>query len=528
MKDWLKLIQITFMITYEYIFLQNFNIIKELNNGLLVQSEFESKIIDMKRKIIFLLVCLITTINVTWASKIVKENNTTKTKAPNIIFYLADDQDKYDYGCYGNEKIHTPAVDRLAKEGLLFENAFTGQAICAPSRSQLYTGNYPLKNGCFLNHIKTKENQVSTTTYMKELGYEVILAGKSHVGPNSVYDWGQEWKPVKKEGVPRPYIPLKEIQNYFKSAEKPFCMYITSEYPHGPYFDVKGKTADDFKFYPFNQGNLDNPDKIKRMAGYYRSVEEDNTQLEEILKWVDKYLDENTLFIYSADHGTSGKFTVYDRGLNVPFVVRWPGVIKPNTKSDVMIHYTDVLPTFMEIAGGKTPRNMDGSSFLKTLKGNEDEIHEYVYGVQTNQNIQRDAVFPSRMVRSNKYKYIRNFNSIEVVEQNYGDNEYVNAFLKRGAEKFKHIPFEELYDIENDPFERTNLAKNPEFQNIKDDLIKQLYKWMNEQGDFLVEANYMPLLKTTQHHLDKSSQFRKVPKKLENTLKEEDYLILHY
>ncbi|HSH20276.1 MAG TPA: sulfatase [Draconibacterium sp.] len=450
------------------------------------------------------------------------------TKPPNIIFYLADDQDKYDYGCYGNDKINTPAVDRLAREGLLFENAFTGQAICAPSRSQLYTGNYPLKNGCFLNHIKTKDNQISTTTFMKDLGYEVILAGKSHVNPKSVFNWGQEWKPVEKESVPRPYLPMNEIKNYFKSSDKPFCMYITSEYPHGPYFDESAKTPDNYKFYPFNEKNKESASTLKKMAGYYQNVQEDNTQLEQILAWVDEYLDENTIFIYSSDHGMTGKFTVYDRGLNIPFVVRWPGVVQPNTKSDVMIHYTDVLPTFMEIAGGQAPKNIDGKSFLKVLKGNEEEIHEYVYGVQTNQNIQQDAVFPSRMVRTKKYKYIRNFNSIEVVEKNYGDNEYVNAFLKLGAEKFKHIPYEELFDIENDPFEQVNLAKNKNYKGIKDGLIEELYKWMNEQGDILIKENYMPLLKPVNNYLDRTSKFKKVPKELENTLKKDDYLILHY
>ena len=104
---------------------------------------------------------------------------------PNIIFYISDDQDKYDYGCYGNYKIKTPSVDRLAREGMIFENAFTAQAICAPSRSQLYSGSYPLKNGCFLNHIQTKDDLKSVTKYMRDLGYEVILAGKSHVKPST-------------------------------------------------------------------------------------------------------------------------------------------------------------------------------------------------------------------------------------------------------------------------------------------------------------------------------------------------------
>lgn len=482
----------------------------------------------MKIRIIVLYIGVVAIQGITMSSFAGKVKSVEASKKPNIIFYLADDQDKYDYGCYGNEKVQTPAVDELAKGGLLFENAFTGQAICAPSRSQLYTGNYPLKNGCFLNHIKSKNDQVSTTTYMKELGYEVILAGKSHVAPKDVYNWTKEWNPVYKEGNPRPFLPLDSIKNFLESANKPFCMYITSEYPHPPFFDVPAKTPDDYKFLPFNEKNKENANTLKRMAGYYRNIQEDNNQLQKILNWVDEYLDDNTIFIYSSDHGSSGKFTVYDRGLNIPFVIRWPAVIKPNTKSDVMIHYTDVLPTFIEIAGGVVPESMDGRSFLPVIKGENKEIHEFIYGVQTDQNIQQTAVFPSRMIRSKKYKYIRNFNSFEVVENNYGGNEFVNAFLKRGAEKFKDIPFEELYDIENDPFEQKNLAKNPDFLNIKEELVKQLYVWMNEQGDFLVKKNYMPLLKPTLHRLDQSSEFKKVPKQLENTLKKEDYLILHY
>ena len=143
-------------------------------------------------------------------------------KQPNIIFYLADDQDKLDYGCYGNDKVHTPAVDRLAKEGMIFQNAFTGQAICAPSRSQLYTGKYPIKNGCALNHIISKPGQESVAQYLQALGYDVILAGKSHVGPASVYVWSREWREINEEGLPRPVLPLDSIQNYFKSNFKCF------------------------------------------------------------------------------------------------------------------------------------------------------------------------------------------------------------------------------------------------------------------------------------------------------------------
>ncbi len=451
-----------------------------------------------------------------------------QTSKPNIIFYLADDQDKYDYGCYGNDKINTPAVDRLAKEGMLFENAFTGQSICAPSRSQLYTGNYPLKNGCFINHFRSKPDQKSVSAYLRDLGYEVILAGKSHVQPVSVYDWDFEWPSVDGNG-PRKEIPLDSIHAYFKNANQPFCMFITSAYPHAEYFDVPGKPADSLQFYPFNDHLKADVATLKRKSGYYRSVEEDNHHLAQVLQYVDEELDDNTLFIYSADHGVSGKFTVYDRGLNVPFVARWPKVIKAGSRSDALIHYTDVVPTFIDMAGGDPIPDIDGKSFLPILKGDDTEIHDYVYGVQTNQGILAASVFPARSIRSKKYHYIRNFNALDVLDQNLGNNSYVNAFLYIGANKYKNIPYEELYDIVNDPFEQNNLAQDASCAAVTEQLAVDLIKWMKAQGDILTgEPGYMPLIYTKKFLIDQSRSTLQVPDSLENTLRLEDYLILDY
>ncbi|MDC1402588.1 sulfatase [Flavobacteriaceae bacterium] len=445
------------------------------------------------------------------------------------MFFLADDQDVYDYGCYGNEKVKTPAVDRLAREGMLFENAFTGQAICAPSRSQIFSGKYPLKNGCFANHIAVKPNLESVTKHMRKLGYEVVLAGKSHVQPSKVFDWDKEWEPIPKEGLPRDYIPLDSIENYFKKVKKPFCMFITSKYPHGKYFEVENANADDIKFYPFNENKKSDKSFVKFKAGYYRSIEEDNTQLEKVLQLVDDYLNDNTLFIYSADHGVSGKFSVKDIGLKVPFVVRWPNVIKAGAKSSQLIHYTDVLPTFMDIAGGKATEEMDGKSFLPLLKGVNLEIHDYVYGVRTNQNILIPFVFPSRMIRDKRYKYCRNFNSLEVLDKNLGDKPNVNVFIRRGAMAFKDEPFEELYDLQNDPFEQNNLVKQIEYQEVKNRLVKEMFIWMEEQGDFLNEkSGNMPIITAKNTKLDENSSRRTIPDSLIGTLNKEDYLVIEH
>lgn len=458
--------------------------------------------------------------------------NTVKTDKPNLIFYLADDQDVYDYGCYGNEKVNTSAVDRLAKEGMLFTNAFTAQAICAPSRSQLFTGNYPLKNGCFANHSATRPNIKSVTSRMRELGYDVVLAGKSHVKPSSVYTWDKEWEPVPKPGVPRAYIPLDSMEHYFKTTKKPFCMFITSKYPHGKYFDVKNPKAENIKFFPFNERKKTNKAFVKKKAGYYRSIEEDNTQIEKVLDLVDNYLDQNTLFIYSADHGVSGKFTVKDIGLKVPFVARWPKVIKAGTTSNQLVHYTDVLPTFMDIAGGKVTDDMDGKSFLQLLEGKDAPINAYVYGVRTNQNILNSEVFPSRMIRNQRYKYIRNFNALEVLDKNLTGKPNVDYFIRRGANKYKKEAFEEVYDLQNDPFEQHNLAQDPEIKQIKETLKKDLFVWMKAQGDFLNEdIGNMPLITAKGKRgfkLDQDTPRRKIPDSIKNTLTQDDYTIIKH
>lgn len=469
--------------------------------------------------------------NMTSETVIAPPSKLTEDSRPNIIFYLADDQDITDYGIYGNEKVHTPAVNKLAQEGMVFDQAFTAQAICAPSRTQLFTGKYPLKNGAFANHTPTRPNINSVTKHMRSLGYEVVLAGKSHVKPASVYDWDEEWEPVPKVGVPRDYIPLADIEAYFKRATKPFVMFIASKYPHGKYFDVKEPKVEAIKFHAYDAHLKNSQSYIKKRAGYYRSIEEDNTQLELVLGLVDNYLSDNTLFIYSADHGVSGKFTVKDIGLNVPFVVRWPSVVKPGTRSSQLIHYTDVLPTFIDIAQGQADPSMDGRSFLPLLKGKDEAIHQYVYGVSTNQNIINAHVFPSRMIRDKRYKYVRNFNALEVLEKNLTDNPNVNVFLRLGAEKHANEPFEALYDLESDPFEKVNLIDEGHLQGVKERLKTQLFSWMNDQNDIL-DHNFgnIPIISAPMFKLDQNKPPRRtsVAKAHQNLLKPEDYHVVEH
>ncbi|CAI8424950.1 MAG: Choline-sulfatase [Formosa sp. Hel3_A1_48] len=437
---------------------------------------------------------------------------------PNFIFYLADDQDLLDYGVYGNPKVHTPAVDALAKEGMRFTNFYTSQAICAPSRSQIFTGMYPLKNGCMANHLPVKPNLKTVIDYMKAEGYEVVLAGKGHVKPNSVFQWSKYFKSVDHR-----YLPLDQLENYLENVKKPFCVFVTSDFPHGPYPKISEYTNEDIHRLPYDRGNF-----RKFKTGYYQNIRDDNAQLEQVLEIVKANgFVNNSIFIYASDHGISGKWGVAEQGLKVPFIVRWPGVVEANSVSETMLNFVDILPTFLDIIGADIPQDLDGKSFQSTLKGNSDPIREYIFSLATKQNIQKCKVFPSRAIRGKRFKFIRNYNSIEVVESNYGSNPVVNAFIKKGAESFPNIPFEELYDLEVDPYQEQNLINNPEYLEQKNRLSLALENWMIAQNDFLIHKK-MPLIKPTLHPLDRNSKWNKVDEDLVGKIEDSDYIISHY
>lgn len=442
---------------------------------------------------------------------------------PNFIFYLADDQDKLDYGTYGNPNVDTKAVDKLASEGIKFNNFYTGQAICAPTRSQIFTGKYPVKNGCFVNHIGVKPNTETIISYLENEGYEVVLAGKSHVKPNSVFKWSKFLDLIKIGNSKQRYLPISKIDNYLSKVDKPFCLIIASTFPHGPYPKSNDYTNQDIFKLPYTGKNIPS-----YKTGYYQNIKEDNYQINDILNIVDKHnLKNNSLFVYAADHGISGKWGLSEQGLKAPFIVRWPEIIKPNIQSDVILSFVDVVPTFLDIIGAQVSKDIDGLSFYKTLLGDENEIHDYIYGVSTMQNIQKCKVFPSRMIREKQYKYIKNFNSLEVFKDNMGENEIINKFIEIGARSFPNKPYEELYDLEKDPFQKNNLAKDNKHLQVKNSLELALEKWMISQDDILI-TNKMPLIKPTLHPLDRNSKWNKVSLELENKLNENDYIELHY
>ncbi|NDV61881.1 sulfatase-like hydrolase/transferase [Puniceicoccales bacterium CK1056] len=457
---------------------------------------------------------------------LLEEQASTNVIRPDLFFYLADDQNYWDYGFAGNDKVSTPNVDKLVNESLLFTRAYTSMAICSPSRNSLYTGLYPLRNGCYMNHIRSRNDIRSVAQYLKDLGYTVILAGKSHVNPNSVFDWSHHWPTVPVRGEKGGRLPLEKVEEFLRTKEGPACVFFASEFPHGPYPDMPALDESEFSPKPYQSNNFR---ARKRTAGYYENIRKDDQQLGqlvEMLKGTGNW--ENDVFFYASDHGIDGKYTTFDRGLRVPLIMRWKGQASPGGEIDALVHFVDIVPTMVEIAGGEANESLDGTSILPLVKGDADAIHEAVYGLQTYQNIQDTRVFPGRSITTGRYKLSINFNAVEALEKNYGDNTVVNEFLQLGAQKDHWRRFIELYDLSADPFEQDNLGKKPEFKELRQQLMVQLLQWMGEQGDFIELGKPLPLLKPTLHPLDKTTRFKNVPGHLEGRLKPSDYMQDHY
>lgn len=385
---------------------------------------------------------------------------------------MADDQYKPTVGCYGADPSHTPNIDQLAREGLRFTRCFTPSSICTPNRAAFLSGMVPLKNGAHANHSGFYDGVKSLPNYMKELGYRACLFNKDGVRkPSDLYEW--EFKFVESEqplpGASEPpsrrhlmtrYNDMEAIMT--SDDPRPFCILHATRLPHTPYL-----------------GKLPNG-----LVGYDASNYTTDQELGRSLQLLKKHgLVDSTIVIYVNDNEAGAartKYTLYDTGIIVPCVVRWPGHTQPGATSEAMVSFLDFLPTFIEIAGGKNDPNWDGKSMLDVWEGKAETHHEELYfsytGVTVGQRHEKTP-FPIRAYRTDQFKYIRNINHT------------IGHPLQSGI----RLPAEELYDIQVDPREQTNLASDPDLQAVKQRLSKQVDIWMKKTNDQAIESELATL-----------------------------------
>jgi arylsulfatase A-like enzyme len=432
----------------------------------------------------------------------------SEEKRPNIVFILTDDQRYDSMGCTGHPYVHTPNMDRLAKEGAIFRNAFVTTSLCSPSRGSFLTGKYVHTHGVKDNRtFFPTDTQAIFPALLQKAGYETGYFGKWHMWRQDTKQPGfNRWVAMLGQGT---YMDPKLnidgtwtdttgyvtdlLTNYAvdwlkQKRDKPFCMYLAHKAVHEPFTPAARHT----KLYekaelPLPASSKDNmegkpefirkksplakgepfptfPDRFQeRVRDYNRTLTGADDSVGRVLKTLEEMGElDNTIIIFAGDngffqgeHGLGDKRWAYEESMRIPFLVRFPKMLKAGSEVDEMVLNIDLAPTLLDLAGVPIPSDMQGRSWKPLLQGKhpkwrEDFLYEYFI----------DAEYPNAVpvikgVRTTRWKYI-SYPEIHDVE--------------------------ELYDLKNDPQEMHNLALDPKHADVLNDMKVRLARLLKETG----------------------------------------------
>jgi N-sulfoglucosamine sulfohydrolase len=436
-----------------------------------------------------------------------------KPRRPHIVVFIADDLSWHDIGPYGASDVRTPHLGKLATESLRFTQVIATSPTCTPSRCSIYTGLYPFRNGAHANHSLIREGVRALPGYLKELGYRVVLAGKTHIGPREQFGFellkGSNVMPPGKKHVLWTDLDTSVVDEFLASHDKskPLCLIVCSHSPHVYWPEDGGKAYDPAKIQlpPYL---VDTPETRAMRSRYYADVTWMDKQVGDLTASLARHgyddHDAGTVLMFTSDQGAQwpfAKWTLYDGGVRVPLIVRWNGRVKPGTTSDALVSLADLLPTVLQAAGGDTAslaKGIDGRSFLPVLLGDKADHHDAVFATHTgDKNMNRS---PARCVRTARYKYILNLLPDAPFKSHISDAEGADGRTywrswerlaetdpraKLVVERYRHRPAEELYDIQVDPYEQRNLAADPAHAAELERLRARLRDWRVGQGEDL-------------------------------------------
>ena len=431
-------------------------------------------------------------------------------KKPNIVFILSDDQGPWAAGCYGNDEIRTPAIDRIAETGMRFDNFFVATPVCSPSRATFLTGRISsqhgvhdwIRGGNVGEHAAAYlEGEVAYTDILAENGWVCGLSGKWHLGESQLAQHGfSHWYAHREGGGPYNGATmvrdgqLEEEPGYVTTAitddalafidrqagdEAPFYLSVHYTAPHSPWTGHPQEIVDSYddcafescpqeemhpwaKGHPLSEGCLGNREMLK---GYFAAVTAMDRDIGRILdKLEERGLREDTLVVFVSDNGFScghhgfwgkGNGTyppnMYENSIKVPFVISHPARIAAGSVQKAMVSAYDFMPTLLDYLGLPHPEGVDlpGQSALSLLQGSGDTGREEV--------VIYDEYGTTRMLRTEDCKYVHR----------YPDGPH------------------ELYDLLDDPDERENLADDPQHTTRIEGLKARLEKWF---ARFVVEG----------------------------------------
>ncbi len=447
---------------------------------------------------------------------------------PHILFAISDDQSWMHTGAAGDAGIATPAFDRIAAEGVMFEHAFCAAPSCAPSRAALLTGRqiWQLEEGGILFGVLKPKKFPVFTQALAGGGYTLASTGKTY-GPGRVEDgslktvFGQAYNSIRLTNPRRGLSGIDYAANFEaflkeRDPDRPFFFWYGATEPHQNYDVGAGVRAGKRLDQALVPACLpDDPVTRGEFLDYGLEIEHFDQHLARMLAALEAAGElDNTLVIVTSDHGNPmprSKCNLYDSGARVPLAIRWPGLIPGGRRVTDFVSLVDMAPTILEAVGLTAPSGMAGRSLWSALEGHragrvDPERSFVVTGFERHIICRRDGVgYPMRCLRTDGWSYIRNY---EPERWPAGDPDFNSSHqgfygdVDRGASKdfllaramdpavrpyylraFGRRPAEELYDMYADPGQLKNLAALPEYASIVANLREQLETYLESEED---------------------------------------------
>lgn len=411
------------------------------------------------------------------------------TEQPNILWIVSEDNSPF-IGVYGDEFATTPHIDQLATEGILYENAFATAPVCAPSRSTLITGVYPVSIGT--QHMRSTfpipQSIRFYPHYLQEAGYYTTNNSKKDyntIDQPSVWHESSNQATYANRSDGQPFFAIFNIgisheSSIHESVPNEELRHDPERVPIPPYHPRTEAMKHDW-------------------AQYYDKVEEMDRRVGEILAELEASGEmENTIVFYYSDHGGilgRSKRFLFESGLHIPLIVRFPekyqslAPLPPGSRTDRIVTFIDFPPTLLSLAGVAVPEVMQGIPFLGEQAG---AANDYAYGFRGRMDERIDM---SRSIRDERYRYTRNFLPHKIYGQ-YLDylwrapsmqswtEEFQKGTLNQTQSRFfEPKMIDELYDVQTDPHNIHNLAEDPAYAEVLDRMRAATLSWMIEIED---------------------------------------------
>ncbi|UYQ90953.1 sulfatase [Chitinophaga horti] len=429
-------------------------------------------------------------------------NSYAQTKRPNIIIFIADDVSYNDLGCMGHPLIKTPAIDKLAENGLRFTNAYLTTSSCSPSRASILTGRYPHNTGAAELHSDIPAGQVAFPKVLKEHGYYTAQAGKWHLGTSGIKPAGVFLDAFDRVGGSSAegggpggeQLWVDYLQQ--RPKDKPFFMWFAAQDAHRDWDDAP-------KPVQYNEGDIKVPanlidSKATRtdFVRYYEEVSRFDAYVGKVVEELKaQNILDNTFIVVMADNGRPfprNKTRMYDEGIKTPFVLHWPaGITGVNQSSASLLSVIDIAPTLLELAGIAPVASIQGRSFKKLLTDPKAKFRNYVFAEHNWHSFKAYE----RMVRTDQYVYIEN--GLPELS-NVGATDIMGGAsgkeLKKHHQQGTTTPLQsaifqvpqpryELYDYVKDKDQLVNLYGRKGYTARQQQLAKVLRTWQTETGD---------------------------------------------